>query len=774
MSLGTLLLFGAANRARQNNPSPTGNPGGVGATSTGGGGGGNPGGSDAVILFPALGFPAMVDGTRTTHTLFCLLLAKSGFSESPGDIQTVLKYQSWPSPTAPIADPSTLNSFASGSVHSVGSKSIDDVLQAEGRIDLPGIGGQGRLLEEFLRAYKDKGYQKLVWCSINLPSTVQTSADRPGVYNLVIVNEDTVLREMIQAIPLPHENCPRGDDTRTPGGQSVRPLHPFCVFDRDYLNVAHLTDLHVACRWELMQQRIQSQHTGLTQYFNNLNTRLKKHLEEIGQGNDMHMAIMTGDLVDYNRGHDGTNNNDLNANYAFNRNWALLYEILTEHYQRPMFTVLGNHDWRLNPYAPVPQYLDQIFREPGTFSVVLLVILLMILLSGAGTGVFTGLGYSSFKKGGTGGTLGGIGFLLLALQWTPSVLALLLVIIEEWAGAAGTSLLDTWWLWLAMYGASLVVGGITAGALAGRDVEDDLGDGAAEGTLWGTVCGGGLFAILVIALVICRDKQMKEVPPYVFLTEPETEQVIPEDFHKTDLVGANGTLRTTELSFRWYSLAINPFVDYYFRFKDMSFVMLDWNRGESLLQGMPPLASLALSREQWRLVQRWSLGASSDKAVALLGMHATVFTPDKGVNMSTLQPKSSGMKWDDNKLDLSSFEWYRPELIELIKTMAGRVASAMSLSGHTHLSDVFQFKDQQNIIRRKRNAQDQVEKLESDKSYYIVTSCADPRGSRGGSDIEKRRPMRREIKFNATTGRVADISVKKPRLKPAPKLRPNV
>jgi hypothetical protein len=770
MSFGTLLLFGAARQARQNNPSlsrnsGTRNPGGTftAATATDGNGGGNPGGSEAVILFPALGCPAMVDGTRTTNTLSCLLLTQPGFSRQTADLEDSLKYQAWPS----LTGSTDLRSFADGSVRNVNCDSVDNVLQDKGKVNLGNI-GQGRIREEFLQAYKDAGYNTLVWFTIDLPAEVAEDANHPTMYNLVLPGEDTVLHEMIQAIPLPHEDCPRGDDTKTSQNHAIRPLHPFCVFDRDYLNVAHLTDLHLAWRWELMQQLVQSQHTELMPYFNNLNERLKEHLQEIEQDDDVHLAIMTGDLIDYNRGHDGNgaNNNDLDANYAFNRNWILLYEILAQHYQYPMFTVLGNHDWRLNPYAPVPNFLDQ--AGP-----VLALVYLMILLSGAGTGVFTGLAYSSFKKQETDWTWAGVGFLSLGLLWTFGVVTSAVAILDASTGAAGTeALLDAMgsiWLWVAI-GLSVVLGGSTAGLLTTLDeqIDDDLGKGALLGTLFGTLFGGGVGVIAVIILAILADDQMNELPPYVFLTQEEAKGVIPDDFHKTVLVGANGTLRTTELALRWYSLVINPFVDYYFKFKDMAFVMLDWNRGESLLQGMPPLASWALSQEQWELVQRWSVNTSAGTA-ALLGMHATVFTPDGDVDLSELQ--TNGMKWDDGELDRSSFESHRSDLIQTIKDMKGRVASALSLSGHTHLNDVFQFKDQEKIIRITHDAQGQIMGLQSDKACYIVTSCADPRGSRSESTMEECKPARREIKFD-TSGKISDITVKK--LTPPPDLRSSV
>lgn len=775
MTLGKLLLFGAANRTRRHVPAQGDRPGGARPAWTDGGGS-NPGGSDVVILFPAFGFPAMVDGTRTAPALSCLLLARPSFSEDPANIEAVLKYQSWPAPGDPIADASTLRAFSSGSVQGVGSRSLDELLQAKGVLGIEGMGGQGRLSEELLKAYQSKGYQKVVWCSITLPAAVQTDASRPPIYNLVVVGEDAVLREMIQAIPLPHEGCPRGDDTKTPQGRDVRPLHPFCLFNRDYLNVAHLTDLHTACRWELMERRIQASYPQLTGYFNNLNQRLREQLQGIGAEDDIHMAVMTGDLVDYNRGHDGTDENSLDANYAFNRNWTLLYEIMMENYQRPLFTVAGNHDWRLNPYAPVPQFLEQLFREEGTISPPLFVILLALLIAGAGTGVFTGLSYAGFykvSKGDSDWIAGGIAFALLALQWTPSMLAILIAILEAWAHAAGTGLLDVWWLWLVMYGLSLVIGGITTGILAGRGVQDDLGEGAGQGALWGTAVGGGVAALLIVVLLILKGKQMNEVPPYVFLTPEEAEQVIPEDFHKTDMVGVRGTLRSTELALRWYSLAINPFLDYYFRFRNMSFVMLDWNQGENLLQSSPPVASWSLSEEQWQLVQRWALGASSSTA-ALLSMHATTFSPRDGVNLETL--RSDGMAWDDSDIARSTVEWHRGDLIRLLRETKARAASVLALSGHTHLNDVFQFEGDEQVFKQDQHTVSggtTIEYTDRDdaEAFFLTTTCTDPLGTKDGRVKEARKPSRREIKFGAD-GRVSSLDIG--RLTPPPEIRDEV
>ena len=84
------------------------------------------------------------------------------------------------------------------------------------------------------------------------------------------------------------------------------------------------------------------------------------------------MVLLTGDLIDYGRGHVGASfggmyRNALGRNdaYHYDRNWFLFYYLLAsgENYTKPAYTILGNHDWRLNPYppfapgAPEPEFL---------------------------------------------------------------------------------------------------------------------------------------------------------------------------------------------------------------------------------------------------------------------------------------------------------------------------------------------------------------------------------------------------------------------------------
>jgi hypothetical protein len=77
--------------------------------------------------------------------------------------------------------------------------------------------------------------------------------------------------------------------------------------------------------------------------------------------NEADVILMTGDLVDYGRGHIGLVENGryrqtLGQDWAYHpdRNWFLYYYLLASgsNYTKPVYTILGNHDWRLNPYPP--------------------------------------------------------------------------------------------------------------------------------------------------------------------------------------------------------------------------------------------------------------------------------------------------------------------------------------------------------------------------------------------------------------------------------------
>jgi 3',5'-cyclic AMP phosphodiesterase CpdA len=98
--------------------------------------------------------------------------------------------------------------------------------------------------------------------------------------------------------------------------------------------------------------------------FSNYVEHFQHILSCINHNDEIDMIIHTGDITDYNRGyHNNEGENDFSRDYYFNRNWLLFYEILLQEYEKPLFTILGNHDYRLHPYAPDPLLFSRRIRE---------------------------------------------------------------------------------------------------------------------------------------------------------------------------------------------------------------------------------------------------------------------------------------------------------------------------------------------------------------------------------------------------------------------------
>ena len=132
-------------------------------------------------------------------------------------------------------------------------------------------------------------------------------------------------------------------------------LHPLFVkhSNNSGFKIGHITDTHVSVRANVYEENLKKENKK-TQ-FNNWN---KSFIKAYGNAKkDSDILLLTGDLIDYGRGHWGlTASNRLGEDglYHGDRNWFLFYYLLAsgDSYQKPTYTILGNHDWRLNPYPP--------------------------------------------------------------------------------------------------------------------------------------------------------------------------------------------------------------------------------------------------------------------------------------------------------------------------------------------------------------------------------------------------------------------------------------
>ncbi len=132
-------------------------------------------------------------------------------------------------------------------------------------------------------------------------------------------------------------------------------LHPLFVerSAKSELRVGHLTDTHVSVRADVYEHNLAK--AGVRVAYNNWNTSFTKAYD--GAKRDTDVILITGDIIDYGRGHWGIPAARSLASdrlYQEDRNWFLFQDLLAsgDAYRVPVYTILGNHDWRLNPYPP--------------------------------------------------------------------------------------------------------------------------------------------------------------------------------------------------------------------------------------------------------------------------------------------------------------------------------------------------------------------------------------------------------------------------------------
>ncbi len=168
------------------------------------------------------------------------------------------------------------------------------------------------------------------------------------------------------------------DLSKTSDGKPIIPYHPVYIpwKGKKYLNIAHISDTHVSRRWNAMAHWANEYSEGKLQIqvnkkdcsieaknwanFNNPNRRFEEALQKANENSNVDIIIITGDLIDYNRGYYGNKDSYFKhgvESYYKNYNWILFYELLLKNYNKPVFTILGNHDYRLNPYGIIPEWL---------------------------------------------------------------------------------------------------------------------------------------------------------------------------------------------------------------------------------------------------------------------------------------------------------------------------------------------------------------------------------------------------------------------------------
>jgi 3',5'-cyclic AMP phosphodiesterase CpdA len=450
-------------------------------------------------------------------------------------------------------------------------------------IEILSGGPSAHISEYVVSAYKKRGFKTLVRAKINI-------SEKKGLYQLHNPFSESVVTDILYEItPPPYLNYPLAADKCSESSffsdEPVRLHHPVYIGEKEYLNIAHISDSHLAARMCLLEDRWNAnaeqvwRTSTLTDEkpgeFSNFVTQFTHILKTINKDKKIDVIIHTGDILDYNRGfYNVTGENDLSRDYYFNRNWLLFYEILYHHYEKPVFTILGNHDYRLNPYAPNPVVISRRIRE----------------------------------------------FFNLA--------------------------------------------------------------------------------------------------PMVNLTRSEMN-TIHEDPYALRII-ENHLLKAPH-AVHWYSVVINPLLDYQVFYGGMAFLMLDWNVGEDHEEGNP-WADKVLSRRQWSMVKEWHKKVMDDRkrkrVVAVVAMHVSVFNPfpEMGDKELMTNPKTNVFyksfldRYDPEK-DLvdGTFRLRRSEFIRLCLgnsqygstyTISPEKGIDMVLTGHDHRTTFFQVEGPHVYLRK--------------------------------------------------------------------------
>jgi hypothetical protein len=397
-----------------------------------------PGHIPARILWPALGFPAVVDpgdpsksDDATTCVTVVIISKRPRITRKQAAEH--LRFVPWEDRHTRYLPPSSANSF------------IEDEIQVratpeswEESIKNPGVvapyaddfalqlyfgydktinnGFSGGLSRFVLKKYEEWGYRYLQEIRVSRGASSRVAAGR---YNLFWINADAKdtkndisdeLALLIESFAKPtrqnlmsslsdrfgdntdqakdfesfllkeyeydydalHRPYNQGVSQQADPARRTEVLHPLFVQKAvPHLQIGHITDLHVDVRSDVYEynlkkggficeiggQKIWGEHVD----FNNWNTSVTKLYTQAKQSCDV--LLLTGDLIDYGRGHMGIPSGkqdsiaaDLSDDGAYHvdRNWFLFYCILASgtSYVKPTYTILGNHDWRINPYTP--------------------------------------------------------------------------------------------------------------------------------------------------------------------------------------------------------------------------------------------------------------------------------------------------------------------------------------------------------------------------------------------------------------------------------------
>lgn len=284
-----------------------------------------------IILSPALGFPGL---GKPGHELEVIFLSKNDLSSYKEKLNFCWNYSTWDNKDNPdVAEPVETTSITKLAFQSKSDEGW--VLKKEGKKLF-------KLSSLLMKKYEDKGFRVLL-AKIKAPA-------KEGLYNLLNLKEI----ELTKGIFWPRETLDLKD---TGVRKKVRIYHPFLISQKRNLNIAHVTDTHISLRVNQFQQDVYDKYPTV-KGFCNPNMQFERILKAINEDSDIDIIIITGDLIDANRGYDSSTNlppdcDHIHRNWVYRKdwNWVYFYMLLIENYQKPIFTLLGNHEFVGDPFG---------------------------------------------------------------------------------------------------------------------------------------------------------------------------------------------------------------------------------------------------------------------------------------------------------------------------------------------------------------------------------------------------------------------------------------
>ncbi|MGB8698819.1 MAG: hypothetical protein WCD18_05325, partial [Thermosynechococcaceae cyanobacterium] len=432
------------------------------------------------------------------------------------------------------------------------------------------------------------------------------------------------------------------------------------------------------------------------------------------------------------------------------------------------YTLLGNHDQRLNPYPP---------RITG--EAVHIFLLLYFVLVCAGSGAVSGLCLGLFEElRAEDGDVSAEDVIITLVQLLicPFASSLSLVTFFLIIGSLGldfdTSFDIFYDKFLLIVGLGWILGFVINGILLLIQLKDPKPiTNAGSGTLWGLALGSGFGGVVTIIGAVFLFQTWDYMDHVVNLLASDFEALLQNNnVAYLNAFGTDGLLHMDERAFDWYALVINPFRSYAFDYGNSAIMMADWE-GSEILTADPPVADDSFTDRQWKQIEAWIAGLvirrnnltqADQDIVPILGLHTPVFCPMTEDNLDDLN--RVGTKPTASNLERGTMEERRKDLIELFFKLSegtypglSKPIPAISLTGHTHTYDVFrmdQIADEQRVFwfERKHFMDSSTRQVKADfqrKGLHITTSCAGPPSddrAPGGSSKQAKLDARQGVK----------------------------